>query len=517
MFDSLRDEMMRLFRDFLSFDEVSRHLYSTDASLFQIQPHAVAIPRNEDQLQRLVHYAFEHQLPLIARGAGTGVAGESLGEGIIVDLSVHFRSILKIDSETVQVQPGVVYQQLNRELAKTGRRLAPNPASGETCTLGGMLATNASGANAIRHGYLVDHVSALQMLWDDGSVGEINRESTSQDERTRKIGSELSTLLESNRSLIQSHRPRTPFNRLGYRLHDVLHKNHLDLPRLLVGSEGTLGIFLSATLKTIPLPQGRGAVLFVFTQLEAALRASQLIRMAPIVACELMDRRLLSLARSQNDAIARQIPTSAEAILLIEAEAESPDEAKEIILQLIDTIQKRQLPIIVTPAFDTPSIERLWSIREFAVPSLYGMGSGPRPLAFVEDIGVPPDQLPEFVGKLQTLFRKKEVSSSLLIHAATGQIHARPFLNLDDPTDREKLWPLANEVNTLVIESGGTISSQHGTGIARTPWVERQMAPLMSIYREVKAIFDPQNILNPGKIVNLDPSRPAWPLRTLAK
>jgi FAD/FMN-containing dehydrogenase/Fe-S oxidoreductase len=417
-----------------------------------------------------------------------------------------------MEDDSVRVQPGVVLAKLNRELSKQKRRIGPKPSSAETCTLGGMLATNASGGNALRHGYIAEHVRGLRVMLADGRI-----ESTGtyrSDETVSPFAAEIESLLNQHRETIRNSRRETPFNRCGYRLRETLRTRPFDLTPLLIGSEGTLGFILEASLQTIPPPFGRGAALFVFTSLEAALKAVQLARGSSLVECELMDRRLISLARTVSDSVNRQVPLSAEAVLLVETETETPEQSRLLVQELVEKIhRKAQLSLVASPAFDALNIAKFESIRAAVLPGLYGVGVGPRPLAIIEDLGVHPDRLAEFVGELQRLFRQREVSASLLMHAATGQIHARPFLDLSVESDREKLWPLADAVHQLAIDFGGTISSQHGTGIARTPWVEKQVGPLMPIYRDVKRLFDPQNLLNPGKLVNLDPSRPAWPLR----
>ena len=243
-----------------------------------------------------------------------------------------------------------------------------------------------------------------------------------------------------------------------------------------------------------------------------------LMRQANPSACELMDRRLLTLARGQSAQMARILPATAEAVMLVEFERETAAEARAAALELMEILQKQErLALLALPAFDEAAIARLWQVRDVAMPSLYAIGTGSRPLAFVEDIGVPPDHLPDFLSQLQALLQRFETTSSFLVHAATGQVHARPFLDLSDPEDQAKLWPLADAIHSLAIQLGGTISSQHGTGIARTPWVEKQYGQLAGVFREVKRIFDPRGIFNPGKIVGLDPSRPAWNLRAQIK
>ncbi len=511
----MRDDWRGHFRGELLLDDVSRGLYATDASLFEIEPLAVAVPRDEEDLRFIVRYAAEQQIPIIARGAGTGVAGEALGSGVVVDLSVHFRTILEVGSETVRVQPGVVHRDLNVVLAKQGRRFAPDPASSASCTIGGMLATNASGSNVAIHGYTREHVAQLRVLWDNGDAAVVGNQSSADDEpRTRRLGKAVTDLLEPKADLIRLSQPRTPFNRCGYLLHDVFGPQGLDLAKLLVGSEGTLALFSEAVLRTIPLPGGRSAVLFGFDTLDAALRGAAHARLLLPTACELLDRRLLMLARGYSAELVKAIPPSAEAILLVEFERDSWEEARQAGLESIDLLQRlHHLATLAMPAFDEDSIARLWEIRNAVLPALYSLSRGPRPLAFVEDIGVPPDDLPEFLSRLHVVLQRFETTASFMIHASTGQIHARPFLDLDKPADVEKLWAIAEETYALAIDMGGTISTQHGTGIARTPWVEKQYGLLFPIFRELKNIFDPNGLFNPGKIIGLDPSRPAWPLR----
>jgi FAD/FMN-containing dehydrogenase len=219
----LRDDLRREFRGDLRVDPVSCALYATDASLFQIEPLAVAMPRDEDDLRTLIRYAHERSIPVIARGAGTGLAGEALGPGVVVDLSVYFRSIVKVEADWVRVQAGVVLDVLNRELAQLGRRFAPDPVSGASCTIGGMIATDASGGRAGIHGYTRDHVRGLRVVWDDGTADSLTRggSETEPGARAAELRAGLRSLLSAHAPAIAATRPRTAFNRCGYRLYDV--------------------------------------------------------------------------------------------------------------------------------------------------------------------------------------------------------------------------------------------------------------------------------------------------------
>ena len=513
----ITEELRGQFRGALRFDALTRGLYSTDASPFQVMPLAVAVPEDTADVAALVRYCFSHAIPIIPRGAGTGLAGESLGPAILLDLSVRLKQILDIGADTVTVEPGVTCAGLNEALARHGRRFAPDPASADTCTIGGMVATNASGGNAFRFGYTQDHVLGLDVVWDSGVCDRIGERRTNcPEERTGEIEASTTTLLKANAPVITRNVSRVKFDRCGYRLHDVLSSEGVDLAKLLVGSEGTLGIVTGVTLRTVPLAGGRCLTLLGFPTLDAAVRASEDVRAFDPVGCDLLDRRLLSITRRSGPGEGvGQIPTSVGAALLIAFEGDTEREASERAWGLVEKLRQSHLLLLLAEPTHTPEgIARVRGLREAAVAGLYALSRGPRPLAFIEDVGVPVGALPEFLGGVQTILKREELSASFLIHTLLGQVHTRPLMDLENPTDRAKLWPVAEAVHTLAISLGGTVSTQHGTGIARTPWVERQVGPLYPVFRELKRIFDPKNLLNPGKIVGPDPSREAWPLRT---
>jgi FAD/FMN-containing dehydrogenase/Fe-S oxidoreductase len=487
-------------------EEVSRRLYSTDASIFQIQPTAVVIPQDEDDVLTTVRFAMENRLPLTARGAGSGLAGESLGPGIALDFTKHFRRILTIGADTVQVQPGVVCKHLNDALAKVGRRFAPDTASESYCTVGGMWATNASGARVLKYGYTRDHVLSLRTVLTDGTIHEFGLEplpgeappATAQQE----LVAALDRLLVQHQELIDACQPRTRFNRCGYLLHDLKTPVGLNLPKLLVGSEGTLGLFTAATLKTVPLPVDRGVVLFGFPTLDAAARA--VLHCLPFrpSACELVERRLLSLACEVDRRYEQVISPAVQAVLLVEFEGDAPGTARKMAEALYHQL-RQTAEVSFTVAVvgqNATECDWLWRIRDLALPSLYNMGGRVQPVPFIEDVGIPVEQLPYYLFRVQEILRKHHVTSSFLIHAGSGQVHTRPFLELHRPEQVETLRQLAQEIYPLVLDLGGTISTQHGVGLARTPWVRHQYGRLVQVFHEIKTLFDPLHLLNPGKI-----------------
>src|ERR1051326_6198654 len=332
--ERIRDDLQEVVRGEVLFDDLHCGLYSTDASIFQIAPLGAVAPIDADDVQAVVRYCAENKVPLIARGAGTGLAGETLGDGLIVDLSRHLRGIRDITAGKGRGAPGVVLQTLNAELAKVGRRFAPDPASGASCTMGGMLATNASGSRCLKYGYTRDHISRRRVVLDNGDAAEVGREPVAPPAdypaRLADILRGTAALLGENERLIRLQRPATPFNRCGYALDGVLNEDSVDLPRLLVGTEGTLALFTEATLKTIPLPGGRSGALLGFADLDAALKAARLVIGDGPAACELLDRRLISLVRSTDPEAARSLPLTIECALLIEFEADRPTEARRL-------------------------------------------------------------------------------------------------------------------------------------------------------------------------------------------
>ena len=512
----IADDLRNTFRGRLAFDAVRRGLFATDASPFEVTPLGVAFPEDADDLSVLVKYCHEHALPLVPRGAGTGVAGESLGPGLVVDLSAEFRGILHVGADTATVEPGVVLAELNAALAAVGRRFAPDPASGASCTLGGMVATNASGGNAVRHGYTRDHVRGLGVVWDDGTPDTLLKPqdpavaTAGRSSRTQLISGATAALLRANRDVVRLTRPLTPFNRCGYLLHDVLTDAGPDLPRLLCGSEGTLAFITEVTVATVPLAGGTCLALLGFATLETAVNAAADLQPFEPTTADLLDRRLLSLSGRGADAI----PAAVGAALLVVFEGDTERAATERAWGAVEALRERhKLVVLAEPACDPDGITRIRAVRDAAVSGLYGIGRGPRPAAFVEDVGVPPAAVAEFLAGTQDVMKRFELSASFLVHALAGQVHTRPLIDLADRNDRAKLWPVAEAVHGLALRLGGTVSTQHGTGIARTPWVERQYGPLLPVFRELKRVFDPKNVLNPGKIIGPDPSRPAWPLR----
>ena len=524
------EDLSGLFRGELCCNRLTTALYASDAGLYQMSPLGVAFPLDRDDVGTLARYSAETDLPLIARGAGTGIAGGAIGSGLIVDFSRHMRNVVSIDEETVRVQPGIVRDALNRILKVHDRYFAPDPSNAAITTIGGMLAVDAAGSHSVRIGSTRDHVQSLELVLAGGGVIEAANESldlfksspvhagsSSHDLKNTAAGvvsqrikrttlSKLSKILADNEELIRVHQPALTRNCCGYYLRGILNDDHLHLPRLLVGSEGTLGLFTEATLHTTPLTAHRGVVLILFGELEAALRAVQVISTQQPSACDLLDRRLLSLAREADDRFEKLISPAAETALIVEQTGYSERQSRERIRMVVDAVRSlNQRAEVAHEAYTLDEVEFLWSLPAKVVPLLTKLHGMTRPVPFVEDIAVPPEALRDFLIHAQKVFQKHEVTATLYSHAAAGQVHLRPFLPTPTPQDGDHIESISRDLYQAVFAVGGTISGEHGDGLSRTAFIRSQYGPLYRAFQQIKDLFDPHSLMNPGKIVSDDP------------
>jgi FAD/FMN-containing dehydrogenase/Fe-S oxidoreductase len=507
----IHDDLRGGFEGELLFEPVERACYSHDASLYEIDPLGVVVPRTRDDVVTVVKYAGENRLPLHARGAGTGTAGGSVGPGLVIDFSKYFRRIVEVQADRVIVQPGVVLDALNAELAPLGRKLGPDPSGSEARTLGGMVGIDAAGPCSLRYGTTGDHVERLDVVFAGGETASVGHEPwpAFDDEPTDFKGvvvRKLGALVRRNIDLLVRRTPRSPRNRAGYALAKSASGVGLNLARLIVGSEGTLALVTEITLRTVPLPASQAAVLLPFSRIaDAADAAAGCLDTSP-AACDLYDWRTIHLVREVNPLLREWIADSAESVLVLLFEADHVDEAIGRARQLADRVARRGHlaadPVVTSKRSDC---ERMIGLRKSVEPLLMRISGRARPVAFLDDVAVPPENLAEMVRRFQAVMTAHDVSWTLVANAGQGQLQARPFLDLADPCHRAKLEPLATEVTEAAIDLGGTVSGANGCGLARTQFLRRQFGDLFSVFREVKDAFDPMNLLNPGKVIGDDP------------
>jgi FAD/FMN-containing dehydrogenase/Fe-S oxidoreductase len=491
-------------------DDVFAQLYAGDASIFETRPLGVVRPRNTADVAATVRYAAENDIPLHARGAGSGSAGGAVGRGLVLDFSRAMRRIVSLGEDTVRVQAGVTLAHLNRQLGSHGRLFGPDPTNANVTTIGGVLAVDASGRHWLKYGSARQWVERMQVVLASGEVLEVGREPLHKklDERPpalRRLINHVSHALAPRQELIRTSYPNTAVNSCGYQLTEVLHDDHVDLPRLLVGSEGTLALITEATLRTQALPQRRGAILLLFDRLDRAAQAALEVPQTGASACELFDGRLVTIARETDVRYDLLIPAETAALLLVEYDGPSPVEVHQRLTELSDQlVTKQSLAFDSRLAMDRDQFDLFWQLSHRVVPTWYRLEGSTRPLPCVEDIAVPPASLPEFLVRLQNVFKRHEVTASMFAHAGQGQLHVRPFLNLADPEQVSIMRRLAVDLYHEVLEIGGVVSGHHGDGLSRTWFVHEQYGELYDVFRELKRGFDPLAILNPGKIVGAD-------------
>jgi FAD/FMN-containing dehydrogenase/Fe-S oxidoreductase len=522
----IHDDLRGLLNGDLLFEPLQRAPYAIDGGLFEIEPLGVVVPRTQDELIAAVRYAHEHDIPLHPRGAGTGRAGGCLGPGLVIDFSRYFRRIVALGPESVVVQPGVVLDVLNAHLAPMGRRLGPNPMGAEVCTVGGMIGRNAAGARSLRYGSMADCVERLQVVFANGEAAALSREpwpapDVAPANFKELVARKVSALVCRHADRIAKTWPQVPRNAAGYALAALLRPEALNLARLIVGSEGTLAMVTEATLRTVPIPAAQALVLLPFGRLaEAADAVLACLEEGPS-ACELFDRRTLSLAREAQPAYREAIPESAEAALIVEFEGDDSDATARKARALAQHLMRR-CGLVAAPVETNRRAEcdLLLGLDRVSQQLLMRIKGPARPVPFLEDVAVPPESLARFLTQLQNLLKPFDVSWTLHAHAGVGQVRVWPFLDLSDPNDLAKIEPMATAVAEAVLEHGGTVAAEQGCGLARTQFLKRQYGELARVFADIKDAFDPKNLLNPGKIVGGDPHlitrhirsmpRPAW-------
>ena len=521
--ERIQDDLRGLVAGDVRCDDIFLQMYASDASIYQIRPLGVVCPRSVADVVASVQYASENELAIHPRGAGSGLAGESLGPGLVLDFSRYMRRIVEIASDRVRVQPGVVHAHLNAELSGQKRMFGPTPANAAVTTMGSVVALDAAGSRWLRHGSARKHVLEMQVVLADGSVVNLGRESLgghdakTDSPRKSKLVADVSDLLLRNSNLIKNHKPKSEVNRCGYQLDGVLADGHLDMAKLLVGSEGTLGLITEVTLATLSLPVQTGVALLMFDRLENAAQAVQEILPLGVTVCDLVDRRHCSLARESDVRYDLLIPPTAEAVLVIECEGEDARSVRDQLVLITERIRdERRLAFDARHTLDADEQAFYWELATHVVPRLYRLQGSSRPIPFVEDIAVPPAALPQMLLEIQNTLKRHQITASLFAHAGQGQLHLRPFLDLAKQEDIRLLGRFAEDLYAQVLKVGGTISGEHGDGLSRSWYVRQQYGPLYEVFRELKNLFDPEHILNPGKIVGSGTTHPEQHLRPVS-
>ncbi|MFB0553591.1 MAG: FAD-linked oxidase C-terminal domain-containing protein [Phycisphaerae bacterium] len=489
-------------------DILHRAAYSTDASIYRIVPACVIAPHDSGDIAAVVKYAGAQDIPIVARGAGTGLAGESLCSGIVFDMTRYMNKIIDVreGGKTVVCEPGVVLDDLNNCLAELGRKIGPDPSSANRAVAGGCVANNSTGAHSLEYGFIADYVESIEGVLADGSVVEFKNDfnpEQAQDERLAWIASECLSVLSDKEAIIKKAQPKSRRNRSGYNIAGICHNGRIDLARLLAGSEGTLAIFTKITLRTVAVPAAKGLLQLEFDCLEKMAQAVPIIVDNGASACELMDKNLIDMAFEALPEYRDVLPAGAAAVLLVEHTGQTQEQVRE-------KIEKTDRLLGATASgrsiFLEPKVqERLWKSRKDAGPLVHRIKGNKHPTEFIEDTSVENTRLVEYISGLQEIGKRYDIEMCFYGHAGDGLLHVRPYLDLSDPAEVEKMRAIANDVFSLTWSLGGTISGEHADGLVRAPFVRGQYGDeYYELLCKIKNIFDPDGLMNPGKKINSD-------------
>ena len=500
---ALEKDLKSLTKGGCFFDAATLEQFSSDESWYKINPIAVLQPRDASEVAAVTHYCYERELPLIPRGGATGLAGQAIGMGIILDFTRHMNSVKDSTDSTVTAEPGVVLRTLNEVLAGAGKYFPVDPASVSRCTLGGMIGTNAAGAHGVLHGAMKDHVQELTVILSNGESARVSQPQHTDGLRNpflRQITDTLTPLLLKNRDVIARHFPDVRKNSSGYNLKDAVAADDLDLLKLIVGSEGTLATVVQAVLHIESVPPHRLGAIAYLSSYEQAMDATILALDYEPAAIEILDQTYVGLVRGLSPETDELIMEGAKVMLYFEFEGSSEDELRGSIVRLAGALSS-VLPLRFLPLTHEEELRRLWKLREEASRVINTHTSSGK-TSFVEDVAVPVRELPRYIKGLKSILEHHHIEFCLYGHAGSGNIHCATFVDLADLRHYRIIDTLASDIYELAISLGGTLSGEHGDGLVRTPFLERLYGPqVFNLFRTVKATFDPRNILNPGKII----------------
>ncbi|MCA9446863.1 MAG: FAD-binding protein, partial [Candidatus Omnitrophica bacterium] len=458
-----------------------------------------------------------HRVSILPRGGGTSLAGQTVGASLVIDFSRHMNKVLEVNLEEkwARVQPGVVLDELNAELAKHDLLFAPDPATSSRANVGGMIGNNSSGTKSIVWGKTVDHVLETTVLFGNGEVATFGEESpdewekNSQGEtRSAEIHREFKQLIDSNREEVEARYPKVMRRVMGYNLDEFTHTDRWNLGKLFCGSEGTLAVLLEAKINLVPKPKAAAVCLAHYQDVLEAIRAVEPILAHGPSAVEILDKTVLDLAR-KNLSIRRimdVVEGDPAAVLVVEFFGETDGEARRKAEEMAKDLPGRGLgyayPIMTTPQDQA----KVWNIRKNGLGIMLGIKGDRKPLPFIEDAAIPIKHLPEYIDRVLKFCKSIDAPVAMYAHASVGLIHVRPILDLRHQDDIERLEKISEEAFKYTVEYGGSWCGEHGDGYVRSPFIERFYGPkIYEAFKQIKRVFDPEGLMNPGKIIDSPP------------
>jgi FAD/FMN-containing dehydrogenase/Fe-S oxidoreductase len=514
---TLYEELRRVIEGEVRFDPYARALYSTDASMYQIEPIGVVIPKHLGDVVATVNIARRHQVPVLPRGGGTSLAGQTVGHAVVLDFSKDMHHILEVNTEEgwARVQPGVIQDEFNAHLRPLGFLFGPDTSTSNRATIGGMTGNNSAGSHSIAYGKTIDHVLELSVVLSDASTTVLKALDKAELEAKCQGGAlenhiyrAIQRIVEANRDEIHQRYPTIQRRVSGYNLDAFVRNGVFNLAKIVVGSEGTLAVVTEAKVRIVPRPKATAVCVVHFDDLVASTEASEEILACEPYAIEMVDRMVLSLTRGAGELgrLMTFIEGDPEALLITEFRGDTAAEAQAKAEQMIGRLQAKGMGYAYVRAYAAPEQARVWRVRKAGLGLLMRVEGERKPIAFVEDTAVDPPKLPEFLRRFKKIIDDHGTSAGYYGHASVGCLHIRPLINLKEAKEIELMTHIAKEISDLVMEFDGAMSGEHGDGLARSYLNKKLFGPqLYRAFQDVKQAFDPLGIMNPGKIVNAPP------------
>jgi len=506
------------------FDEYTQVLYATDGSIYGARPAGVVLPQDVEDVRAAVRTAAEHEVPVLPRGAGSSLAGQAVGPGcVVIDCSKYMAEVVDVDpaARRATVQPGVVQDDLDHVLAAHGLKFAPDPASSNRATVGGGIGNNSTGAHSVRYGITDAYTEELRVVLADGSLihtREVVLDSNEWDELVGKDDREA-TIYETVRAVVEEHEdeiadryPDLKRNVSGYNLDRVVYENDdgercINLSKLLVGSEGSLGVVVEATVGLVPRPEETALAVYFYDDLIDALAAVPVALDHDVSAVELMDDEVFRLAAA-SDGYAQYVepvPEGTAAAIMLEFDSDLWDDFEAAVAETNGALLEAEGEgdaFAVLEAYSDEEQADLWALRKAAIPLLMSLEGDPKPYPFIEDATVPPAELAAYVEQFEAILEDHGTEAAYFAHAGAGTLHIRPILNLKDVDGIETMHGIADDVTDLVLEHHGSFSGEHGDGMARTEFNPKMYgSELWTAFKDVKTAFDPEWLMHPGNVV----------------
>ena len=498
-FTTLEKELRRRVLGDVWFDVDRRKEYSSATCMYQVMPVGVVAPRSVEDVQHVVRLAAENNVAIIARGGATGLVGQAVGFGIIVDFTKHMNNIVKISEEisSITVQAGCILNDVNTMLRPLGKFYPIDPQSAKHCTVGGTVATNAAGSHGLRHGSTKNQIKSLSVVLSNGDECTINPnelENRLSAEGSARF-SNVKDLLKRHKNTIEQHAPAVEKYSSGYNIFEAIHGNNLDATRLICGSEGTLALVTDVALNILPLPKAALAVVAYFGSYEHTAEATQIARTFAPTAVELLDKSYTDMGRGLSPASDELIGRDFQTMLLIEFEGDDSASLYHQAGTLQAKLQRAGLLVDWVLLDDPERRNALWMLRETVSEMLNHMPSLERKISTVEDGAVPLVNLPAYLTGLKKILDRYSITFTLYGHAGMGHVHCTTLVDIETASGRERIAGATGEVFDLIMKLNGILSAEHGDGFVRTPFLERAFGEqVYGIFKEIKTTLDPQNI-----------------------